>query len=379
VSAPSQALAAWREWTTVVDVENDRIDVGSYRLLPMVYTNLRRHMPDEPRLKMLQGLHRRTWYENQMRFRACRAMFETFAGSGIDMLLLKGYPLAAQYYRDLGARPMADIDVLVPRQRAMDAIRLLAAHGWISTCFGARGVDDDMLDVKASHGFTDGRGGEIDLHWHVLQATLDERVDAEFRDGSVPLQVRDLHFRTLNPGDLLLHVCTHGLVCNDVSPIRWVADAMAILRQAPSIDWGRLVRIASLSNTTLQAQAAFTYLRETFDADVPAWVADELARIPVSTVRRRLHAVQLSPGILGGVHADWYRYHADVADRKPGYSARSPLAFLRYLRVLQGKDGLWQVLTWGGSRLVYRLSSSVRDALRRRLPFPSGRFDSTQE
>ena len=45
------------------------------------------------------------------------------------MLVLKGVPLAKEYYQDFGARPMADADLMVPEAVTIEQIRtLLEGH-----------------------------------------------------------------------------------------------------------------------------------------------------------------------------------------------------------------------------------------------------------
>ena len=61
------ALDAWAEWKVGVDI--DSLDWGSQRLLPKLYKNLHSHGIEEPLVRKFKGFHRRTWCENQLKFR----------------------------------------------------------------------------------------------------------------------------------------------------------------------------------------------------------------------------------------------------------------------------------------------------------------------
>ena len=74
----------------------------------------------------------------------------------------------------------------------------------------------------------------------------------------------------LNPTDQLLHTCWHGARWNEVPPIRWVADAMAILgASAPEIEWPSLLKKAERHRIVLPVKDALEYLKKKFDAPVP--------------------------------------------------------------------------------------------------------------
>ena len=62
------ALSAWQQWQAEADL--DHLDYGSFRLLPLLYQNLQRHQIKHPWLPTLKGIHRRTWYQNQLRLQS---------------------------------------------------------------------------------------------------------------------------------------------------------------------------------------------------------------------------------------------------------------------------------------------------------------------
>ena len=63
------ALQAWQDCKAQVNLEQE-LDMGSYRLMPLLYRNLRTLGVDDPLMGKLRGIYGREWYKNQMLFRA---------------------------------------------------------------------------------------------------------------------------------------------------------------------------------------------------------------------------------------------------------------------------------------------------------------------
>ena len=109
------ALDAWRAFQSLV--EFDSIDGGSRRLLPLVHRNLRDVLADDPDAIRLRESYLRTWHANRLAFEALVPVLEALTRAGIRAMLLKGAALGVRYYGDVGLRPMADCDVMVPAIR----------------------------------------------------------------------------------------------------------------------------------------------------------------------------------------------------------------------------------------------------------------------
>ena len=122
------ALAAWREWRAVADL--DDLDAASDRLLPLLYRNLVRFGVDDPWLGRLRGIYRFHWVRNQVLKQSGASALVTLAEAGIDTVVLKGAALGELHYRGVGLRPMNDVDILVPRARALDAMNALQEAGY---------------------------------------------------------------------------------------------------------------------------------------------------------------------------------------------------------------------------------------------------------
>lgn len=79
LAAPDAAHRAWLDWNRDIDLIDDTIDLGSYRLLPLVYTNIQPLDNDLPHIGRLKGLHRRAWVETQLHLRAGANILEVIS------------------------------------------------------------------------------------------------------------------------------------------------------------------------------------------------------------------------------------------------------------------------------------------------------------
>jgi hypothetical protein len=262
----SAAVEAWKRWRQAVDF--DESDGPEQRLLPLAYANLGERIASDPDYGRAKGIYRRAWTHNQLLFNRAAPALEALREAGIETMLLKGAPLALLHYPSLGARPMADVDVLVGPGRAADAMRVLRDRGWAAH----DEPGEQVIRFHHSHDFGDGGMGHLDLHWFSL---WESSSDAPLWERSRPLTLAGVPSLAPDPADLLLIVSAHGSPRDPVPAFRWVADAAAICRTAP-VDWDRLVAESHRRNLRVAAAATMGYLRREFGVEVPADVLSAL-------------------------------------------------------------------------------------------------------
>ena len=120
---------AFRSWRAGRNLE-DAFDRGTYRLLPLLDSNMQRIGLKDPLMARLKGVYRKEWCTTHELFHAFKPMLAALEGHGIRTLLVKGAPLALTYYRNYAVRPMADADVVVPRDQVPRALEILESLGW---------------------------------------------------------------------------------------------------------------------------------------------------------------------------------------------------------------------------------------------------------
>jgi Uncharacterised nucleotidyltransferase len=327
------AVEAWRRFGE--DDALHAIDPGTYRLLPLVYRNLVRHGATGMGVQRLRGVYKHAWYRNQLQLRSGARALKALAGAGLETMVLKGAALASCYYHDVGARPMDNFDVLVPSERAGDAMAVLREAGWTS-----REAQPDAAILRHHAAPFDGPDGAVfDLHWHLQWEAVD---DEAMWDAAEPLTIFGVRTRRLCAADQLLHVCVHGSSADVISPIRWIADAMVILRRHGSVfEWDRLVRRSRERRLTLSARAALRYLHRAFDAPVPGGALRALDRAPTSPVEYWAHHARVNPALPGRKFVIVLERYAKLAR----HDTESPgaIAVARFLQRLWDLERLREV------------------------------------
>ena len=311
-----------------------------------------------------KGVYRRTWYENQMLFHAMTDVLRAFGGAGIPTILLKGAALVLQYYGDYGLRSMEDFDILVPPDQARRAVAVLRDLGF--TPQWDNRPDEEVLTTRHGWDFQNDAGWLVDLHWYVFHDQTDPEPDVEFWNAAVPRIVGGIPTATLNPADQLLHVIVHGTAWVPEPSVRWVPDAMAILRSG-ELDWARLLTQARRRGYTLLLRMTLPYLRETLGAPVPLRVCQELKTAPVSRAERITYAAKSRPPERWGPWLALCMAYLDFASATSSSGGRLPhiAALPRYLQRRWGAQSVWHVPVAAAYRLVRRIGWAARSRVRR--------------
>jgi hypothetical protein len=312
---PEIAASEWAALRRGLELD-DLWDPELQRLLPLVLRNLQTAGADDPDFPRMKGIQRRTWFENQRRIHGVKPVLAQLHDAGVETLLLKGVPLALQYYGEVGLRPMADVDVLVPFASYDAALDVLEADGF-----------SDVLDIPRDRrrrmyhgsglGHPDGRA--IDVHWQlalpfVLPHAEDEST-ADFFAAAVDLDLDGMTVPTLCSADMLLHLLVHGLWAGSAANVRWVADSAVVIRVAgDDLDWDRLLDQTVRRDLVVPVVNGLRFLADVVDAGVPPRAVNDLLRVPVRGRTRRAYEHIMGEtgetdllGGLAGTRAYWAR------------------------------------------------------------------------
>jgi hypothetical protein len=343
-----RAFAAWTEWRSG-EPDLAKVELGSLRLLPLLYRNLGGRLAGDPAAAWLKDVYRGSWTANQLGLRVGRRAIDALKATDTEVLVLKGAALIGSTYTDLGARPMGDIDLAVPPPRIGEAVQALQEAGMTAI----EGDPKRLLTARHSLAFRDPGGQEVDLHrgmlWH-------PGLDQEFWLGSIEAEVAGVGVRILNPADQLLHVCAHGAAWNRVHPIRWAADAFKVIEASGSrLDWQRVGTMACRGHLTLPIAEALDVLAGDLEAPVPEDIRTELWRVPVSRTERHAHkALALPPSPRRSLAMlSWFRERHRAQAELDGERPRLG-GFVRYMQGFWGLDRPSQVPAHALQRLLRR-------------------------
>lgn len=265
----AEALPFWNLWKLHWQLESIpkeainysifvNVDDESRRILPLVYRNL--EQTQDSLLPALREAYRNTWMRNQQLLHRAQQVVNSCNEAGIPTMLLKGIPMSLHYYKDMGVRPMGDVDVLVPWQKVEDAILVLKKFG----------NQPDPVEYKyrhlihAMHCFDEG-GVDVDLHWQAFffqQHT--EKCVLEKRDFRQPITLaEDNHSFILSDSYQLFHTIIHGTIGGQPT-IRWVPDAYIILKKSDSINLNAIFEYGERYNVQFALHTGLQFLIEHF-------------------------------------------------------------------------------------------------------------------
>jgi len=320
IEPQDQAAAAMHKWMASVNIQ--RIDGGSYRLLPLLAS--RQFSIDlEPEARALvKGVYRRTWYHNQLLLAEGAKVASRLDDAGIPVMLLKGIPLALEYYRNIGVRPMGDLDLAVPLEFARRAVELMIAEGWAPEATPLKGTmtpgrikgsgwspgpraiaafNGQYFHVRHAHGFRKPNGLGIDLHWHIFQEDCDPHSDDNTWAGARPGIHGPFAFLIPPAHEHLLLILAHAARWNPLPLIHWVADAATLVKTSPELDWEKFVAAAVRRRRTCAAVELLGYLAKRFHAAVPEKVLQALSSHPDTQKSRPAYLRDVSrPNLLSG-------------------------------------------------------------------------------
>ncbi len=272
------ARDAWERWQAIG--QTGALDISSWMLIPLAYANLKnKGLENDPVLAQAKSVHLHYWCSNQRIFDLAAGFLDGLRD--IKAVVLKGAVLANLYYPDIGCRPMADLDVLVPSADFLALGNRLLREGWTET--DGHSLAAFQVDRMPSFGFRRQDGFSVDLHCHVLHADCSAHADDEFWANAQPWSLKEIPTLMLAPEDQLLHAVSHGVRWCDAAPFRWIADAWFILaRNGAAFDWERFLEQARRHEITLPILRGLECMRRIVPPEIPPDVLPRLAAFPVS-------------------------------------------------------------------------------------------------
>lgn len=251
---PSEALNSWHAYLKTHDLQT--VGYSDIALFPLVYHNLK-----EKSHPLCKSAYRHTWLTNQTLWAKTLPILNKFLDAGIEKVaLLKGMALILHHYHNFGVRLIGDIDILIDRSHVPLAYSLLINSGWQCQLRRLDPHNSGQLSRWHAANFTHPDGMNLDLHWSLLTESnpaLDQEVLKAVPPGIQPL----------SPTDLLFQTCVHGYKKSTAPLIRWVPDALTLLKLP--IDFTRLFHLAQTAKLTLPLSEALNYLKTNFNAAIP--------------------------------------------------------------------------------------------------------------
>lgn len=334
------AREAFRTWRADVQLEEE-FSWTVLRLLPLVHENLVRAGERDPLMGRFKGLARRSWYETRQLFHRVRPAIAALHQRGIAMLMLKGAPLVLTYYGHHALRPMSDVDVCVRPGDVPCAVNTLRELGW------SPGADftPDYFRFRHALQFRHPEGGELDLHWHALYESLGTQHREWGWASAEPLDFEGIPVLQPSPTTMLLQLIVHGIRWNEETPVRWIPDAMTVLKKrSHDIDWTQLVVDATHLKVTQRLAIGLQWLSRRYGITLPRTVIPQLMRAGPTLTERFEGRVYLRDfrQYTNSVIGNQYTILADLCrvtdPARPLRFAATLPHYLRYRWALEGRS-----------------------------------------
>jgi hypothetical protein len=119
--------------------------------------------------------------------------------------------------------------------------------------------------------------------------------DDDFWQASFFAKLDELEVRIPSAADHLLHTMVHGTPWDHDSPIRWIPDAITLIRNNSNLDWEQLARQTIKRKLQAMVLPSLLHLRGEFEAPVPDEVVRSLASVRVPFSQRVEYKSYIEP------------------------------------------------------------------------------------
>lgn len=226
----------------------------------------------------LRSVYVQSAARNALLFRDTARAAAMLGRADIPLMLLKGLHLARFVYPEPALRSMADLDLMVPRDRLVEAEELFLGAGYGPT----PRPDPVEFCTRSNHlaKLSTPGGAVVELHWTIERPTSPFAIDLEglwARAKTVPFEKHMV--RVLAPEDLVLHLVLHTSYHHefDRSAIKALVDIRHVVGLHHDVlDWNAL---ATRANTWGAGRVTYVTLRlaaSLMDTPVPPRVLNAL-------------------------------------------------------------------------------------------------------
>jgi hypothetical protein len=187
---------------------------------------------------------------------------------GIAYVILKGPVLAFTCYPRPELRPMRDIDILVPKSKALDVFDLLLASG-CSRIESSNESPESKLDAYKHLPAILGVSGKVSIEVHTRVFNQKEIGDAEdfsvrqdFWDCAIESRIANKQIVLENPTYLLAHLIFHAVYEHQLNNGPLVLTDIYHLLKSHSIDWDKFEGLVSDLNMEKGVQILFALVNK---------------------------------------------------------------------------------------------------------------------
>lgn len=230
-----QAIKPFNDWDKLVT------EAENYSVAPLLFTSLREsdiEIPAKSKRQLYALVQRHRW-ANDARAKALIEITEACQQHSIQIIVLKGSFLAHSIYPDPSLRPMSDIDLLAPPDRAADVIKILRELGYSAPEQAGSQYMTEHHHLPGAHATRDGQGILVEVHHDALSGDVDASITTRNLTG--PLQTFTINGTcnlALSHQDQMRHLYHHMSEPATRLKLMWCVDIVFYASHfANEIDW----------------------------------------------------------------------------------------------------------------------------------------------
>ena len=242
----------------------------------------------------IRAAYFQTLAENSRRYATLAQVLAALRSSDIPVILLKGAYLAEHIYQDIGLRPMADFDLLVPRLDLLQTLEILRGAGFEPYHEYIEEVDNALSHHAPA---IIKNGLVLEMHWDLVDPDSPLQTDLPgLWQRAMPVQLQDgSQALALAPLDLLLYLCVHTsyghIFHSQIYSLCDIREVLAVL--GGQIDWQAFIVAVDSWNARKGVYLALSLASELLGADVPPEVLTALEHLSFSPMALKWAHVQL--------------------------------------------------------------------------------------
>lgn len=222
---------------------------------PLLYWNLSKISDDKavPHevVKSLKKMYYSNLARNILFYDELSKILTAFNKAGIDIIVLKGAFLAEEIYKNIGLRPMSDIDLLIKEENLqktkMEFTKLMYSTDVYPTSTHEKFQTVLSNELPFVHQY---KNIFIEIHWDIQPPQSPYKIEInKLWKNAKPVKIAGIETLTFAPEDLLQHLCLHVDKHVNTSrappakPLRDYCDIAEVTRHyKDTINWNYLLQ-----------------------------------------------------------------------------------------------------------------------------------------
>jgi len=283
---PWESISA-EEWRQIVDLAKGE-GVGSVLYWKLNQSNRLQLLPNP-----LQASLRAIYYGLQMKngelIKELKNLTQQLARANILVVALKGICYALTIYPDPALRLMVDLDLLIPKAKISEAVRVAKTSGYVETKPEAFPGLNELFGHSVDLYKTNAPFTTLEMQYSlVAEKSFSYAVPSDwFWTQTEPIQLlapeEELgSLLMLSPTAQVLYACAHTMLKHGArnTTLRWFYDLDRMIRvYADRMDWDQLLSQAREFEWSSGVYAGLSQTRALFGTLIPKIVFDDLSKV----------------------------------------------------------------------------------------------------